>query len=242
MAEHALTPELALRIGLAANALPGSDIRHLMAVLVDTVGLPLTVSKLESLQLKDLKQTFRAEFEGIDDAALEQVRHCLRGEIERGSIQKVPQPEPFSDETLPGSVRVACASNQGERIDGHFGSCARFLIYEVSAEAFRLIDVRSASEARSSDEKNTQRAELIRDCDLLYVNSIGGPAAAKVVKAGLLPIKHPQETDAINVLIELQQRLAADPPPWLAKAMGANTKERVRFQLDDNTTVEEKEP
>jgi nitrogen fixation protein NifX len=241
MAKHALAPELALRIGLAAKALPGSDIRHLMAVLVDTVGLPLTVSKLESLQLKDLKQNFRAEFEDIDDAALERIGHCLRGEIERGSIQEVPQPEPYLDETLPGSVRVACASNQGERIDGHFGSCARFLIYEVSPEEFRLIDVRSASEVQSTDEKNSHRAEMIRDCDLLYVNSIGGPAAAKVIKAGLLPIKQPQETDAINILVELQQRLAGDPPPWLAKVMGAKAKDRIRFHFDDNAAMEENE-
>jgi hypothetical protein len=35
--------------------------------------------------------------------------------------------------TCRDSIRIACASNRGERLDGHFGSCARFLIYQVSA-------------------------------------------------------------------------------------------------------------
>ncbi len=241
MANHALTPQLALRIGLAAKALPDSDIRHLMAVLIDTVGLPLTSSKIESLQLKDLKRSFRGEFEGINDADLEKVIGCLRGEGRNDPAHDLPQPKSYSDGELLGSVRVAFASNQGERLDGHFGSCARFLVYQVSPEEIRLIDVRLVKGAQSKEEKNTYRASLIRDCNLLYVNSIGGPAAARVVKAGVLPTKRPQETDTQEVLIELQQRLSKDPPPWLAKVMGDKYRDRVRIQADVNTPMAENE-
>ena len=41
---------------------------------------------------------------------------------------------------MPGSIRVACASNGGEVLDGRSGSARRFLIYQVSAETVRLID------------------------------------------------------------------------------------------------------
>jgi nitrogen fixation protein NifX len=142
----------------------------------------------------------------------------LHGELQDNSTHDWPQPQSYSDGEWPGSLRVACASNRGERLDGHFGSCAKFLVYQVSEEEIRLIDVRVADDAQSTDDKNTYRSGLIRDCDLLFVLAIGGPAAAKVVKAGLLPIRQPEETGARKVLIKLRQRLSENPPPWLAKA------------------------
>ena len=210
MAEHALTPQLALQIGLAAKALPDSDIRHLTAALIATVGLPLTAAKLESLQPKDLKRNLSGS---INDADLRQIIAYLRGEAQHDPTHDAPQPKSYSDGELPGSVRVACASNHGERFDGHFGSCSRFLVYQVCAQEIRLIDVRAANDAQSEEDKNTYRSGLIRDCDLVYVTSIGGPAAAKVVKAGILPIKQPQEISAQEMLIKLQQRLSGNPPP-----------------------------
>jgi nitrogen fixation protein NifX len=153
----------------------------------------------------------------------------LHGELRHDSTQDLPQPKSYSDGELPASVRVACASNRGERLDGHFGSCARFLVYQVSEEEIRLIDVRAADDAQSTDDKNTYRSGLIRDCDLLFVIAIGGPAAAKVVKAGLLPIRQPEETGARKVLIKLQQRLSENPPPWLAKARRGKGKRSSSF-------------
>jgi predicted Fe-Mo cluster-binding NifX family protein len=55
---------------------------------------------------------------------------------------------------MPGSLRVAVAANRGENLDGHFGSCDRFLIYQVGQDAIRLIDVRSTAEADAAEDKN----------------------------------------------------------------------------------------
>ncbi len=126
---------------------------------------------------------------------------------------------------MPGSIRVACASRGGERVDGHFGSCPCFLVYLVSADRVRLIDARPVEDSASAD-----RAGLIKDCHILYIRSIGGPAAAKVVKAGIHPIKILEDGNAPELLAQLQKVLAASPPPWLAKAMGAAPQERVRYQ------------
>lgn len=156
-------------------------------------------------------------------------------------MEDLPQPQAYSEGDLPGSVRVAFASNNGERLDGHFGSCERFLMYQVSAQECRLIDVRSADNARPGQDKNDYRAELIQDCDLLYVISIGGPAAAKVVKTGVLPIKFPRETDTWEALTQLQQRIAVNPPPWLAKAMGFKSEDRIPLQNKANTLSAENE-
>ncbi len=131
---------------------------------------------------------------------------------------------------MPGSIRVACASRGAERVDGHFGSCRQFLVYQVSADEIRLIDLREAESAGRADEPSAYRAGLIEDCHILYIQSIGGPAAAKVVKAGVLPIKVLEGGKAPEVLARLQKVLAGSPPPWLAKVMGVAPEERVRYQ------------
>lgn len=127
-----------------------------------------------------------------------------------------------------GAIRVACASDGGEALNGHFGACRWFLVYEVSASDCRLVDVREADDAQAED-KSAYRAALIADCQLLYVVSIGGPAAAKVVKVGTHPIKWPDGGSARERAAALQPVLAHLPPPWLAKAIGRPAEARVRF-------------
>jgi nitrogen fixation protein NifX len=52
------------------------------------------------------------------------------------------------------------------------------------------------------------------------VLSIGGPAAARVVNSGVHPFKRSQAEDIPVLLRELQQVLAGEPPPWLARIIG----------------------
>ncbi len=139
---------------------------------------------------------------------------------------------PLSDNEMPDSVRVAIASNHEGKLDGHFGSCVQFLIYQVSPENIRLIDVRATTGKEAETEKNAYLADLIRDCHILYVSSIGGPAVAKVVKHSIHPIKHIGEVDAEDVLSKLQSVLSCMPPPWLAKVMGHSDEARVRFETE----------
>jgi len=120
---------------------------------------------------------------------------------------------------MSGSVRVACASNGGEILDGHFGSCGRFLIYQVSPGELTLIEARETAETDEAEDRNVARAQLINDCQVVFIQSIGGPAAAKVVRAGVHPVKVPKSTPAQEVLVKLQTALVS-PPPWLAKVMG----------------------
>ncbi|NIQ11967.1 MAG: dinitrogenase iron-molybdenum cofactor biosynthesis protein, partial [Gammaproteobacteria bacterium] len=65
--------------------------------------------------------------------------------------------------------------------------------------------IRSALEADYSDDRNGFRVNLIDDCQVLYVVSVGGPAAAKVVRAGIYPIKQIDGGEAPEVLHRLQQ-------------------------------------
>lgn len=217
----ALSEALALRIGLAAQALPETTPARLMAVLVDLLGLPIHELKLETVTVKSLKNAKEGEFSDIDMVYLKQAVRYLKGEQGAALDADVPQPQPYQDGDIPGSIRVAFASNSGERLNGHFGSCKQFLIYQLSKDQARLIDFRPVEEPETAikDEKNAYRVSLIDDCHILYVVSIGGPPAAKVINAGVYPLKHPQEIEIPEFLPELQQALGDRPAPWLAKLL-----------------------
>jgi len=73
---------------------------------------------------------------------------------------------------------------------------------------------------------------MIKDCHVLFVQSIGGPAAAKVIRADIYPIKVPEVIDAVEKLKEFQEVFDA-APPWLAKALGKSPEERKRFAVHD---------
>jgi len=231
MPEIPLSDAIALRIALAARALPDTDAARLLKVLDDAVGLPPTQKKLAALQVKDLKNALEGEFADIDGGTLEEAVAILRGEA-KADLDPAPAVDAYSESDMPGSVRVACASNKGEMLDGHFGSARRFLIYQVSPDELRLVDVRDADDTGAED-KSAHRAQLIRDCQVLYVASIGGPAAAKVVKANVHPIKYPNGGSARERVGALQKVLGNKAPPWLAKAMGQSPEERIRFETTE---------
>ena len=232
MSDTGLSREIALRVALAARALPDTDAARLLKVLADAVGLPPTEDSLSGLTVKQLQAAADGELADIDKDLLKSALGHLKG---HGAAldEALPQTQSWSEGDMPDAIRVACASNNGEELDGHFGSCSRFLVYQVSRDEVRLIDVRDASGSEARDDKNAWRARLIADCQVLFVASIGGPAAAQVVKTGVHPIKDPRGGNARERLGELQAKLASAPPPWLAKAMGHTAEDRVRFTASE---------
>ena len=232
-----LPRELALRIALAARVLPGVELPKLINILHDKVGSPLDDEKLKAITVTNLK-TGIGSHDGEEDGedigiGLENIKLAVRylwGEEE--SDEGLPEIQPYKDGDLPESIRVAVASNSGSLLNGHFGSCIRFLVYQLSRNDYRLVDIRSTIEADSSDDRNLFRTNLIKDCQVLFVQSIGGPAAAKVVRADIYPIKVPDVIDVVDKLKEFQQVFEA-PPPWMAKALGKSPEERKRFAVHE---------
>jgi nitrogen fixation protein NifX len=240
MSQNALSRELALRIGLAARALPDTTVQRLMTVLTDALGLPITEQKLSTLNLKTLKTAYDGEFSEIEEPLLKKAVHALKHAPEEDLAEPAaPVIAPYKEGDIAGSIRIALASNDLKNVDGHFGSCRQFLIYQVSATEARLIDNRDAQkQSEFEEDKNQFRSELIRDCQVLYLVSVGGPAAAKIVKLGIHPIKLPAVVGIDEVITELQSVLTGAPPPWLAKVMGISAEQRVKFVLEDEEAVE----
>ncbi|MBD9360617.1 dinitrogenase iron-molybdenum cofactor biosynthesis protein [Methylomonas fluvii] len=228
-----LSRELALRIALASRILPGVDVPKLIGVLHEKVGSPLDDEKLKSITVTNLK-TGIGSLDGEEDGedigiGLENIKLAVRylwGEEDED--EGLPEIMPYKEGDIPESIRVAIASNSGQLLNGHFGSCIRFLVYQLSRSDMRLIDIRSTVEADSADDRNLFRANMIKDCHVLFVQSIGGPAAAKVIRADIYPIKEPDVIDAVEKLTEFQKVFDA-APPWMAKALGKSAEERKRF-------------
>lgn len=239
VSRHAQLPgHLALRIALAARTLKGVDTAHLVRAVIAAVGEPITEARLRKLRASRLYARLQesvppgGELPLIGERQLHSALGLLKGRGVSMPEDPLPVPQGYRDGEFEDSVRIACASDGGERMDGRFGGCARFLIYQISPHASRLIAIREPAPATEDDDRYALRAELIHDCQLLYTLSIGGPAAAKVIRAGVHPIKQPRALPARELVEELQRVLATLPPPWLAKVMGAEPVRRVRFTPD----------
>ena len=234
MATQKLSREVALRVGLAAKILPDVSPRDLLLVLMETLGNSLTEEKLKQITVTDLRAAIQSVDgeEDTEDTAVSKeamklaVRYLWGEEVDE---PKLPTIQSYEEDEMPGSVRVAIASATGEEVDGHFGSCPRYLVYQLSSDEFRLIDIRPTEEADVADDKNAFRANLVKDCHVIFMQSVGGPAAAKIVRAGIYPMKKPEGGSASEALMELQRVMNSSPPPWLAKAMGVNSNKTLKY-------------
>lgn len=229
MSQSTLSRELALRIGLAARALPEASPKLFVSVLRACLGPSITEDKLLQLGEAQLRQALGNFGINADPDAVHQALSILQSQ----SAPALAVLEPVLA-TMPGSIRVAIGSDDPKQIVGHFGSCRQFLIYQVAADDARLIDVRpiDTDAQRRHDDKNVYRAELIADCRVLYVASIGGPAAAKIIKYAIHPIKADQGEAISQIINQLQTVLSQAPPPWLAKSMGVTPTPRVCLEQE----------
>ncbi|MCB1929166.1 MAG: dinitrogenase iron-molybdenum cofactor biosynthesis protein [Rhodocyclaceae bacterium] len=221
--EPASAKDAVQRLAEAARLLPEGERPGFVHRLAERLGLPLDLGKLTTIAKEQVAGCIKSD--DIDDDMLELMHQVLSG---RRPCADAPVPEPYADGEIAGSLRVAIASNSGDRLDGHFGSCGRFLIYQVGVDQSRLIDVRPTAATDRAEDRNMARAALLADCDLAYLQSIGGPAAAKLVRAGVHPIKWPSGASAAEAIERLQASMNT-PPPWLARAMGVEARSLARF-------------
>jgi nitrogen fixation protein NifX len=228
-----VTREAALRIALAARAMPKASLPALIELLQRRLGEEIDEDKLRQVTVTMLKTGF-ASADGEEDGedigiGLEAMKLAVR--ILWGETQgddSLPRIESCEDGEMPGSVRIAIASDRGDTLSGHFGSCLRFLVYQVSPSEIRLVDIRDTMDAEFADDRNLWRARLIGDCHVCYVVSIGGPAAAKVIRADIYPIKLPDGGPALDILRPFQVAMVESPPPWLLKILGVAAEKRLK--------------
>lgn len=126
------------------------------------------------------------------------------------------------------AIRIAIATQDMKGLNAHFGSARKFAIYDVTPTSSRFVSVAAFDEVSEEDGKHkddgddriTPKVDALSGVHLLFVRAIGGPAAAKVVRAGIHPVKiaDPQSID--SVIARVQAMLSGSPPPWLRKILG----------------------
>jgi nitrogen fixation protein NifX len=119
---------------------------------------------------------------------------------------------------------VAIASQHGTRLDAHFGYARRLMVYEVTPQAHRLVQA-IACEAEESDRPESEdriglKVAALAGCDLLFALAIGPPAAAKVIRANIHPIKIDAPERIESVIARVQSMMTGKPPSWIRKILG----------------------
>ncbi|MCM2680431.1 NifB/NifX family molybdenum-iron cluster-binding protein [Echinimonas agarilytica] len=210
---------MALRLGMAAKALPELPLQQFIQCLLKALDAPLTEKKLRSLSPKSIYKILSSEYQGVEKGQANQVFAMLTSD----TVQTLDGPVVKHPQLLAGKkLRLAVTSNNQELIDGHFGSCLRTLIYEINADGWHLVDVRPVDCTESGSKRTDYMVDLISDCDLLATLSIGGPAAAKVTRANIHPLKRIEPCQSDMLLKELKAVIAGDPPPWITKILDSS--------------------
>ncbi|WP_243642003.1 nitrogen fixation protein NifX [Rhodovulum steppense] len=129
--------------------------------------------------------------------------------------------------TQEKALKIAIATNDMDHLDAHFGSSRKFALYEVTPDTARLVEVLEFDSATDQtgrhdpqDDRITPKVEALTGCALLFVLAIGGPSAAKVVRAGIHPIKRKDPEPIAEVIAQVQTMLKGSPPPFLRKVLG----------------------
>jgi len=139
-------------------------------------------------------------------------------------------------------LRTAIASSSGKALDAHFGSAKKLMVYDITATSCQFVEIidfddtsdESGAHGAAAEDRIGDKVATLKGCQLLLVLAIGGPVAARVVKAGVHPIKLSQP-EAIPAVIEKVQTMLADsPPPWLRKLLAPKTERSKSFMdLED---------
>jgi nitrogen fixation protein NifX len=120
-------------------------------------------------------------------------------------------------------MKIAFTTNDKVHINAHFGSARKIDVYEIDKEGYKFLETLNFDGNLNEDgneDKLLPKIEALHDCTIVYVSTIGGSAAARLIKQKITPIKaRSEEQEVADVLNELVKTLNGNPPPWLRKAL-----------------------
>ncbi len=133
------------------------------------------------------------------------------------------------DKAMENAMKVAFATKDMEEINAHFGGAREFVVYNVSKEGFELSEViKTDSTGMEDDDKTEFRIRALRGINILYCESIGGTAAAKVIRSGIHPMKANDSARIEDVLKNLVAMINGNPPPWIKNIIHMQTEHDIR--------------
>ncbi|MEV9065380.1 NifB/NifX family molybdenum-iron cluster-binding protein [Klebsiella quasipneumoniae] len=180
--------------------------------LAQECGETLTPARLTTLTQPQLAASFPSATAVMSPARWARVIACLQGALPGHlRIARPPQRTP--------QLRVAFCSQDGLTINGHFGQNRLFFIYAFDDQGGWLADLRRYASPSAASDASEMRARLLEDCHLLFCQEIGGPAAARLIRHQIHPMKAPPGTTIQAQCAAVSAMLAGRLPPWLAKRL-----------------------
>ncbi|HIK14233.1 MAG TPA: nitrogen fixation protein NifX [Leptolyngbyaceae cyanobacterium M33_DOE_097] len=124
-------------------------------------------------------------------------------------------------------MKIAFTTSDNIHINSHFGSARKIDVYEVNQTEYSFVETLKFDGNLNEDgneDKLLPKIEALHDCTIVYVSTIGGSAAARLIKQKITPIKaQSEEQEITDVLTNLVKTLNGSPPPWLRKALVQRT-------------------
>lgn len=120
-------------------------------------------------------------------------------------------------------MKVAFATDDGSRVNAHFGQSPMFAVYNVTRTGGELLELRRLPVLLNQDEAGRieSRLEAVSDCTLIFIMQIGASAAARVTRRKIMPVKVPSGSPIDEQVKRLTEMLQGKPPMWLAKVLRA---------------------
>jgi len=134
-------------------------------------------------------------------------------------------------ESIENAIKVAFASKDMKNINAHFGGAKEFIIYDISKDGFALSEViKTDTSELNGDDKTDFKVKALKGINIMYCESIGGTAAAKVIRGGINPMKVQEPRKIDDVAQELVDMINGNPPPWVKKIMNIKTEKDSRLE------------
>ncbi|MCX6074831.1 MAG: nitrogen fixation protein NifX [Campylobacterales bacterium] len=131
--------------------------------------------------------------------------------------------------TMENALRVAFATKDMEEVNAHFGGAKEFVVYNVSKDGYEVSEViKTDTNDIEDDDKTEFRVRALKGVNIMYCESIGGTAAAKVIRAGIHPMKVTESTVIADILKSLVAMINGNPPPWIKQIIQMKTEHDVR--------------
>ncbi|PHM16887.1 MAG: nitrogen fixation protein NifX [Sulfuricurvum sp. PD_MW2] len=131
--------------------------------------------------------------------------------------------------TMNSALRVAFATKDMEEVNAHFGGAKEFVVYNVSPVGYEVSEViKTDTSELEDDDKTDFRIRALKGVNIMYCESIGGTAAAKVIRSGIHPMKVNEPTPIEDILKTLVTMINGNPPPWVKNIMKMETLHDVR--------------
>lgn len=134
-------------------------------------------------------------------------------------------------------IRVAFASSDLKKVDQHFGSAERFVLYDLISDEHTLHEVFEFGtlDQDGNERKLLEKFVALEGCIAVYCLAVGPSAVRQLMNLNIQPVKVAFGTSISSLLQGLHKELQSGAEGWLARALAAREeKDASRFdEMED---------